>query len=58
MKMVAQGLLDKQIARIVGIEESTVKVTIKNARRRLNLPRGNQRVLLTLWALRNGVAQI
>ncbi|MDO9395143.1 MAG: response regulator transcription factor, partial [Herbiconiux sp.] len=52
LRLLAQGLANKQIARELGISERTVKVHVGSVFRRLGV---NDRVSAALWARENGL---
>ena len=52
VQLLAKGLGNNEIARSLGLEQSTVKTHVGNICRKLDV---NTRVHVVIWAYRNGV---
>ncbi len=53
LKYVAQGLMNKEIADILGISENTVKIHLRNILEKLHL---QNRIQAAVYAVRQGIA--
>ena len=52
LELIAEGFDNKKIAEIEDISDKTVAVHIKNIYKKLKLPKGNSRVLATIYYLK------
>ena len=57
VRLVADGLSNRQIALVLGVNEKTVRTHITDALTRLGISQGNVRVRLARWVLFGGLGR-